>query len=306
MRVIPILQVTDAMLSGFSIPEPDASQGEVEWTSNPAYAIGDMRVRSNIHRKYRCVKEVAAGTVTAPELDPASWLDIGSTNRRAMFNQNRNSQSVQATGDLTVSFTPGQRINTIFLGGLEAQTITIEITVAGVSVYSKVYSGQLRNTGSWSDYFFGVYRFRPTVLITDVPPYSGGVIKLTLSNSGPGVKCAAFAVGNSTYIGTMQYGATSDALNFSKIDRDTFGNAVLVPRRTVPKIVGTLEAPKDIIDSIRAVRVALNAVPAIWSSLDDPTEAYFESLLIVGIYKQFTLTVDNFDTFKVNLEVEEI
>lgn len=306
MKVIPILPVTGAMLSGFSVPEPDASQGEIEWTSAPAFAIGDKRVRSSIHRKYLCVKAVPAGTVTAPELDTLSWLDVGATNRWAMFNQSRNFQTVQTSGNLTVTLTPGQRVSSVFLGGLEAKTVILEMVAAGVTVYSETFSGQLRGTSSWHDYFFGSFKFRPSLLITNLPAYATAEIKLTLVNPGLGAKCSTFAVGNAVFIGKMQYGATSDALNFSKIDRDTFGNAVLIPRRTVPTITGTLEVAKNLVDTVREVRVKLNAVPAVWSALDDPTEDYFGSLLVVGIYKQFSITIDNFDTAKINLQVEEI
>lgn len=306
MKVIPITLVTDGMVSAASIPEPDASAGEVAWTPSTAYALGDTRVRTATHRRYQCVKVVASGVTTPPESDPASWLDIGPTNRWSMFNQNRNAQSVQASGSLSVTLTPGVRVDSVFLGGLEATSITVEMRVGSEVVYTNLVAGSLRHTTSWSTYFFGVFKLRPTVLLTDLPKYVGASITVTLTNTGGPVKCAAFAVGTAVFIGEMEYGATSDALNFSRIDRDAFGNSQLIPRRTVPKIAGTLQLDKALVNAVRDVRVLLNAVPAVWSALDDATDDYFDSLLIVGVYKQFSINVALPNMAKVEIEVEEI
>ena len=306
MKVIPIVSVTDAMISGASIAEPDASNGEVAWAASTAYAVGTVRVRTATHRRYQAVIAVPASATTPPESDPASWLDIGPTNRWAMFTQSRNMQSVQASGDLTITVAPGVRVDSVFLGGLVATTIKVEMIVGAAVVYTTTLPGSLRNTTSWSTYFFGAFKLRPTVLLTDLPKYVGASIRITLSNTGGPVKVAAFAVGTAVFIGDMEYGATSDALNFSRIDRDVFGNSTLIPRRTVPKIAGTLWLPKPLVNAVRDVRVQLNAVPAVWSALDDNTDAYFDSLLIVGVYKQFSINVAYPENAKVELEIEEI
>lgn len=114
-------------------------------------------------------------------------------------------------------------------------------------------------------------------------------------------------MGNKVYLGATQYNARSDSMNFSTINRDEFGGAILKPRRSVPKTNQTLWTPYDIVNSVRQVRTDLNAVPALWSGLDEKFDhPYFESLLILGIYKQFEIDLAHPQVALVNLELEEI
>jgi hypothetical protein len=55
-----------------------------------------------------------------------------------------------------------------------------------------------------------------------------------------------------------------------------------------------------------AVRSLLNAVPAVWAGLTDDTEDYFPSLLILGIYKQFSIALTSASKATITLELEEV
>ena len=65
--------------------------------------------------------------------------------------------------------------------------------------------------------------------------------------------------------------------------------------------------PKSRVNKIIEVRESLNAVPALWSGLDDKdTHGYFDAVLIFGIYKEFSISLDYPDYAKVTLQLEEI
>lgn len=309
MIVVPPVQVDALTLVSSTIPEPDTSMGEVLWDPATNYTEGQIVIRATTHRKYESIGGgVDSGT---PETTPKKWLDVGSTNRWAMFDLTRNESSISSTGQIVFEVKPGKRINTLALLGLQATKVKVEIFVNGesVPVYSFEQNTTTRNTQSWSEYFFGSFGYTPSVLLQNLPPYTNATFKVTIlnTNANAQTKISSVVMGNKVYLGATQYNARSDSMNFSTISRDEFGGAILKPRRSVPKTNQTLWTPYDIVNSVRQARTDLNAVPALWSGLDEKFDhPYFESLLILGIYKQFEIDLAHPQVALVNLELEEI
>ena len=177
-----------------------------------------------------------------PETTTSKWLDVGPTNRFAMFDLSRNTQTVCAS-PLTVVIAPGERANTIGFSGLSANQVQISATsvMGGGTVYPSAYSASptgifnlnTRIVNDGYDYCFEPFTTLPSLAIFDLPPFSDIIITVTISATSGNVKCGALVVGTYTYIGNIQFGMVNDALNFSTVTRDVFGNATLVPRRTI-------------------------------------------------------------------------
>jgi hypothetical protein len=222
-----------------------------------------------------------------------------------MFDLLRNTGTTTAS-PLTVSITPGQRFDSIGVVGMVADEVTVTVTVAGATVYTASASLLNRPTSGWYDYFFGAFRYRQEFARFDLPPYTDAVVTITLTKANGDVTCGGVVLGSSVYLGRTLHEAESDALNFSKIDRDDFGTATLVPRRSVPRTVQSLRCKKSDVDRILQLRDDLNAVPALWSGLDDQDSGYFSALLIVGVYKRFTITMDQPEDALISLELEEV
>lgn len=303
MKVIPPLSITAGMFTS-TIAEPSTSPAETSWVSAGTYVVGDIRIRTTTHRQYQCITG-HTGRTALPEVDTTYWLDIGPTNKWAMFDTLRNSAS-SAPSPLTVVVTPGKRVDAIALMGLIADSVTITITSSSVVVYTYTENLTTRNTLTWSDYYFGTFTYQASLVRFDLPPYINAIITVTLTKTSGNVSCGAMCIGNQIDLGQTQYQAVSGALNFSTVTRDAFGGAVLVPRRSVPKTDQTLFAPKASVNRIREARTLLNAQPAVWSGIDDANDGYFEALLILGIYKEFSISVDYPDYCKVSLQLEEI
>jgi hypothetical protein len=294
----------EAMLTSSTIAEPDLTMGEAIWNPVTDYAVGTEVIRLETHRRYE--NTLAGVDAGLPENTPARWLDVGPTNRYAMFDTLRNTQS-EAASPLTVVLEPGVRVDSLGIFGIEAESITITMENDSVEVYSYTQDLNTREVLNWYDYFFGPFSTIPSVAVFDLPPYTAGVTTITLSSSTGTVKCGAVVIGNQTYIGAVQYNAVSDEQNFSRIEREFDGTAALTQRRSIPKINATVFADKAQTNKIRALRRNLNAVPAVWSGLDDlNTDEYFEAILILGIYKRFEINLASAEHTLVNLEIEEI
>ncbi len=301
-----------AAVTGAVPPEQDVDHwldlGAYErvWVSGSTYALLDEVILTNTHRRY--MRIVPGAGTTPPSADTVNWKDIGPTNKFAMFDTLRNTKTTHA-GPLTVVIKPGQRTRALALMGTVATSATVSVVSGGVERYpTTTRSLTYRHTMSWSDYFLGTFRLRPALLLIDLPPYSNAEITVTLVNSNSAdVQCGALCIGTPVNVGRAQYDAVSRADNYSEVERDTFGNAKLIQRRSVPITDQVTRISKDRVDSLYELRIDANTVPCVWSALDDrSTDGYFNAFLILGVYKEFTINADFPKQAQVTLQIEEV
>lgn len=300
MRVVPPLTITDAMLTASSAPEPGV--GETAWNAATAYTVGQQVYLASNHTRYE--RLIAGTTPTSPALDPTNWFELGPTNRWAMFDLLRSSGTVYAS-PLIVTLTPGQRLDAFAALGLIADSITVTVTSSGMVVYTSTTNLSTREVVNWYDYFFAPFTSRAGVALFDLPPITNAVVTITITRSPGSVTCGSLLIGSSIYLGRTLHNAVYEGLNFSKFTRDEFGNSELIQRRTVPKVSFTLRCAKANVTKVTNVIELLNAVPALWSGIDDQDSGYFEPLLILGIYKTLSVNMDQPEEALVNGELEE-
>jgi len=115
---------------------------ETAYNAGTTYALGDTVYSASTHR---CYESLAAGNTgnplpVLPETTTTKWLDVGPTNKWAMFDLSRNTQTVHAS-PLVVVVAPGQRINTVGLTGIKGSTLTLKATsvTGGGTVYPLPY-----------------------------------------------------------------------------------------------------------------------------------------------------------------------
>ncbi len=308
MRVITPLTITDAMLTSSTAPEPAAS-GETAYNAGTTYALGDKAYSTTQHKIYQSLQ---AGNLNNPfPVLPATatawWLEAASTNKWAMFDLLRNTQTSIAS-PLTIVLTPGTRIDSIALLGLLADSVTITATsvIGGGSVYSNTFTLGSRNITNWYQYFFLGFTTQKSIIAFDIPPFTDLILTVVIARTSGNAMCGSLVIGLATYIGEVEVSATSSALNFSTVTRDIYGNSVLIPRRNVPKTNQKVFLDKSLVNTVIDLRTSLNASPAVWSGLDDITNNYFEALLILGLYKKFDVTLEAYNVATIDLELEEI
>lgn len=305
MQVIPPLIVTPAMLTSSSVPE--LSDGEAAYSASATYAKGARASSTALNFVWESAVDGNTGHPLPTQADTSNdyWIKVGPTNRWRMFDVLRNTATSGAS-PMTVTITPGERIGAIALLGLVADTALVEVRSGGILRYSRTLDLNRRFVSNWRDHFFAKFRTAPSFALFDLPPYSDAVITVTLSRATGNVSCGSLVVGNAVFIGNFKFGAQSGAWNFSKVDRDLYGNSILIRRRSVPKVSGTLITPASLVNEVRELRAELNAVPAVWCGIDDATHPYFESVLILGIYKLFDIGLDTPPVAFIPLELEEV
>ncbi len=246
-----------------------------------------------------------------PASNSSYWLDIGPTNKYAMFDLLRDTQTSSGlNGQFYCTIVPGQRVDSIALIGLVADLLQITITSGGTMVYD---TGSIdlssRNVLDWQGFFFNAFTTRESFALFDLPPYLDAEITISLVSLDQlsVVKCGGCAMGQQFYLGQIDFDAESDVLNYSTVDRDFFGNVdAMIQRRNVPTTIQRIWIDKTYVNQARALRDALGGTPAIWSGLDDSADGYFESILICGFYKRFSINLKYPKEALISLELEDI
>lgn len=288
---------------------------ETAYSAATTYALG-----ATVSDSHRCYESLQAGNVgqplpVLPETQTTWWVDVGATNRHAMLDLDANTQTIWAS-PLTVVITPGQRVNTIGLTGVQANQVQISATsvTGGGTVYPSANSASstgifdlsLRAVADGYDYAFEPFSTIPSMVVFDLPPYSDIIVTVTLTSTSGNVKCGSLVMGTYIYLGDAQYGATNDGLNFSTVERDLYGTATLVPRRTLPKVDVKLIAPAARVNKIKAARVLLNAKPALYTGVEHSSSPWFDSFAVLGFYNKFLISAPYNQIAEIALGIEEI
>jgi hypothetical protein len=288
MRVIPPLDILNGAVTYTS--SIAAGTGDpAAWVSGTNYAVGD-RVRVDSSKKI--YENIVAGVeAISPDLGTSThWVEVEYMNRYAMFDTMRRTKSF-ATNTITLQFVYAKRIDSLaILGLLNVNSIYVKVTNNSAVV---VYENTRYSPGT-------------TYINMLLPPTTGATIDVTISGIGT-IYVGAVIVGLSEYLGDTQAGISLGTQNFSVIERDNFGNVSLVPRGGFPVISKNLFALSAYVNRIRYVRTLLNATPAVWVGMENnEIPEYYDSLVILGFYRQFRITLANSVHANISLELEEV
>ena len=246
-KILVPLTITDDMLVSSSVPEPDA--GETAWVSGGTYVGGDIRIRATTHRKYMAQTN-HTGITTPPENDPTRWLDVGATNRWAMFDPRRTTQTTAATS-ITVVLKPG------FFNALAfylTQGATLQVSVLDAPLGTEIYADTRSLDGPYIDEYdwcWGPFREQTKQVFSNILPYPEATLTITVSASaGTPVAVGMAAIGDLRPLflgewGGTQYGAKAEPTSNSYIKTDTFGDTTIIKRASATDMRLSVVFPKD-------------------------------------------------------------
>lgn len=206
------------------------------WTAATAYALADRAILVSTHRVYE--RLLAGTTATSPEADQTNWLEVGPTNKWQMFDQSNTTATSQTTA-LVVTITPGVVFNSLALLNVIADTVRVQIIdpIDG-SVYDKTVVMQAPPTvAGWYEYFFDPIQRRSLLTFTDMPAYGSAAITVTLTMATGEASCGVLTLGQLRSIGAfgIEYGARVGVQDYSRKERDSFGNYRYVKRANSKK-----------------------------------------------------------------------
>ena len=303
MRVLIPFTFTDSNLISTSIAEDDYT----EWDGTTSYVVGDKVISTTTHRIYEALQDNTDVDPTTDDADPPFWLDIGATNRWKAFDNKISDPVTVADGVNTIEYELGAfgiPSNSVTLFGLNARTASLVVTdTTDGEVYNKEISlidNALVN--DWFTYFFEPARVKSEAIFESIPPYANANYDITVedtTDSEP--ELGQIVLGQEYTLGATNYGTQVSIEDFSRKDRDAFGNAILVERPFAKLIdfdfsINTQETRRTsiLLEQIRAT-------PAVYYAGSD-TEQF--GTTVYGFFRNFSINLEGPALSNVTLEVE--
>ena len=294
MKVLTPTAITDALFTSSTAPETD----HAAYAAGTTYALGARVIRTGTHRIYESLQ--AANVGNTPESSPTWWLDVGPTNRWAMFDAVVGT-ATELASPLTVVLAPGYA-NALALLELVGSSVTVSMTsvAGGGTVYSRTVSLDASDISDYYDYFFSPFVQRSAVVLTDLPPYADGVLTVSITGSGT-VACGLLKVGLLTDLGITTSGVTAGINDYSVKETDAFGNTVLTERAWSRRLTAKVIVPKATFARVDRKLSDLRATPVVWITSEDEQ---LSPLVAFGFAKSFNTELAYTWHYLCSLEIE--
>lgn len=276
MKLITPIPITDVRLISSSVPENDFG----EWSSSYGYSQGNSVIKG--HRIWQSVQSANIGN--DPETAVAGWwLDVGPTNRWAMFDGVVGTSTTKALS-FTVTLQPG-RIDSLVLMDVDAADVVVTQRV-GATVITQRTLSLIEGVADWFDYFMSPIVPRNFVVITDLPIYGESTIEITLSKNSGTVSCGVCVVGMKADLGLTKISPSIGINDYSRKTTDDFGRVTLVRRDYSKRGSFRMIVNNTEIDRVFSALADARATPAVWVGDDQVS-----SLILYGFFRDFELDI---------------
>ncbi|WP_066723587.1 hypothetical protein [Sphingomonas pituitosa] len=272
-RVVRPAALTDAALVASSVPEDEYPA----YAAGTAYVVGARVILAATHRTYESLTAGNAGN--DPATDPAHWLDLGPTNRWAMFDQALGTTTT-TTGGIVAQLKPGTFADAIAV--LDAVGATVRVQAPGYDQV-RVIGGDVT-----------------TALFLDLALAAGDTATVTIAgaDAGAAVAVGTLLIGAQEGLGRLADEPTIGILDFSVKNTDDFGNTVPLERAWAKRMEAKSQIATAGADALLRRLATLRAKPSLWIGA-----AELDALTIYGFFRDFTVTLgEQVSTCSVTIE----
>ena len=282
MIFIKPIAITDSNLTS-SIPQPDASVGEVEWSAG-TYNLGDRVIKSSTNSVYEVVAD--PNTTDDPEVgvtnDPQTWVYVSQTNRFKMFDTANNTQS--EGDDIVVSIVPNNLANSVACFNVNCDSITVK---AYDPLDNEVYSSSIDMrdrpfVDGWYNYYYSGFEVTTRFVLLDLPPVTNGRIEITFSGTDADV--GTCILGKQVYMGEAQHDSSAELLDFSDVQEDQFGNITYTGGFSARLINYDIIINRGSVDAVFREFQRLGKSPAVFVGDESMSS---DTLLVYGFVRDF-------------------
>lgn len=301
--IVPPLAITDSILIVGSPPATNVPENDyAAWSSMTTYAEGDRVILTSTHRIYESLQ--GANLNKNPVTETTFWVEVGPTNRWAVFDTSVSTQTAQST-NITYTLEPGIAINSLAILNLtDADEINIQITSPSSGSPGIVYTetvdlGLTSPFSDWYNWFFGI-RSRPSqYIVTNLPIYTDGIFEIEILG-GTDLAVGVILIGQQQRFGRgIRLGARVGIQDYSRKETSEFGETILVQRAFAKKANFDLFIDKAEVDTLQIYLSALRATPALWIGSTE-----YESTTVFGFYKNFDVLLNYPEHADCELEIE--
>lgn len=286
-----------------------------EWSVATAYAIGDRVIVDAMQSTFECI---SANTGNAPVLAPATsiyWIRVGASNAWKPFDAIVSSLSVgynaaSQLADLMCFQLIGLgRFNTVCILSTDAASVRVRFSLDGGATFAYNMSMRAVDTSpvidAWT-YLTADLNVARDFVFEGIDGYgttSDFVLQIFVQNDGAGipVEVGEIVVGVGIDIGDCHSGARLTLNDYSRKERNDFGDLTLVERAY--SFTGTFEVeiPSARRNKIQSLMADLRATPSVYfPSASDANDG----LVVFGFQKSFDITYETPERAYAALEIE--
>ncbi len=297
--VVQPLAVTDAMIValGTNVAETDYAA----WSGATTYALGDHVILASTHKIYQSLQAANLNKDPTSSTSALWWIEVSPTNRWKLFDTSNSTQTAQSTY-IKYTITPGQTINAIAalnLTGATSAVITVTSASAGVVYSNTIDLSPLPASPSWWDWFFGIKRVPRQSIHADLPAYPDATITFELYG-GTTLAIGVLLMGQQRAFGAgIKYGAKVGIQDYSRKEKNDFGDTVLVQRAFAKRADFTLMIDAGEVDSFQDFLSDIRAIPCLWVG-----SSQYEATAIFGFYKTFDILISYPTSSDCSLQIE--
>lgn len=299
MKIVRPIDILDANLLSSNVTENDYAA----WSAATTYALGDRAIYV-IADTHWIVESLQAGNLNHTPTGATTdtwWLLVGNTNRWKMFDgvvqsQTTNADSIEVTIESTT-----ERIDSIALFNIDCASVQVTVTdaVDGLVYDETVNMVAPSGITDWYAYFFEPITRITDYVFTELPPYLGADIAVTITDTGATAKCGALVAGLSRNIGGTMYGAQTGIQDYSIKQVDAFGNYSILERAYNKRASFQVRVENSMIDELQTILAGYRATPVVYVGSDD-----YASTMIYGYYKDFSTVISYPRVSILNIELE--
>lgn len=266
------------------------------WSNVTAYVAGN-----EVYYNFKDWIALASSTNVTPGTDATKWLEIGASNRYAMFDGVINNVTT-ATGILDVRVTPGQVVNAVSLFQVTANTVQVQVIDPSEGV---VYD-ETRNMQDttfvvdWYSYFFEPVSLITDISFTNLPAYGAADIRV-IANAGTGNPAiiGECVIGKQRTLGVTNFNTSVSIQDYSRKETDQFGNISVVSRPFAKKADYDVTLETASINYVQRALAEIRTTPTVFIGDGNRPET-----IVYGFYRSFNIVLSTPSISDCTIEVE--
>ena len=294
MKIIRPMAITDAVVVSSNVPETD----HPAWSGATNYMKGAKVILASTHRRYESL--IDNNLNKNPAAESAAWLDLGATNRWRLFDVSVGSQTTSA-GSIDMTLQAVGRVDSIALLNISAVAVQVVMTdaVEGV-VYDRTFD-LVSDSGvsNWHSWYFEPIRRKRDFVVLGMPPYYGASIRVVLTDASGVVTCGVMVLGQAKDIGGTRWGASVGIVDYSKKEKNQFGEYIVVERTWAKRGRFSLQIPSGRLDDVMETLTQYRARPIVYVGAEQ-----YGSSVIYGFFKDLEPVISYATFSDCSLEIE--
>lgn len=274
------------------------------WEGGTYAADYPVVVLGSHHRVYRSVIE---NTDKFPPDNPDIWIDQGATNTWRMFDMTvgaeKQTVSTDSNNTIDVLMDLDSMVTSVSLLNVYASSVRVIMRDSlGDIVYDKTVTFLSSPSGpDWWSFFFNARRRNTTLSLTDLPNVRPCTLQVIVDGDDDYAKLGKLIVGEAIEIGCVRYGSSVGIVDFSRKERDAFGNNFVLERRYVNKAEFDIQIDTSRVDEVQDLLASVRATPVVYIGDEE-----FRSTIIYGFYRDFSIVLSGPKKSDCTLSVEGI